>query len=232
MDQNDELLMPRQLTLLDATDDAAVLFPREQLEKCYTAGQVKEIERLRKAVCMLLLAGFPKEEIAKRLGMSTRTIEAVGMEMMNEVAGSKTVLVSSLRRTAAAALGLIRMRLSEATVAQLAVVVGVTLDKARDLELTGLGGEEKVLTEERDKAAAILELTALRDRLLGVGKTTDLPSNGGTLNSNDLHKIDSGCGGIDAGDKGAVPGTGPEGTGTGDQGREAGGGSRPPPESE
>ena len=147
----------KQAVLLEVEDSDGVLFSREERKARYTARQVSELERLREAVFMLLPA-WPIEDIARRLHMNTRTVRALAAQDAEKLAGSKRDFTNVLRSTADRWLALARTRESEATFQQLAIGLGIIMDKARDLELMGLAPENEALKENVDRVAAAAEL--------------------------------------------------------------------------
>jgi hypothetical protein len=157
---NEPTRIPEQQPLIEFEDDAAVLFSQEEMKVRYTARQVSELERLREAVFMLLPA-WPIEDIARRLHMNTRTVRALAAQDAEKLAGSKRDFTNVLRSTAARWLALARTRESEATFQQLAIGLGIIMDKARDLELMGLDGEKEFVKEDVDRVEAARRLRAL-----------------------------------------------------------------------
>ena len=221
----DDVFFARQPSLIEQTDDTAVLFSREILEKRYTAGQVKELERLKTAIIMLLPV-WPVADIARQLGMSTRTVSALAAAEAQKVAASKNTMVGVLRSSAMRNLALMRGKEDGAKYGELAVALGILMDKAKDLELTGSVAEESFVREERDRAAAVATVQALRRQALGDGGATDSASSGEALNAKGLRECASGNQGADAGGDGAGRAE-PGGPGPADQG--VGGGSPPVP---
>ena len=151
--------------LFDGIDDAALLFTPEQMRKNYTAGQVSKLEQLREAVFMLIPM-WPTEDIARHLKLSTRTVRALTATNSEKVAGSKREFTHVLRSTAARWLALARTREHEANFQQLAIGLGIILDKARDLESLDTGGigEKEIVKEAEDHALAAAKLREWFDR--------------------------------------------------------------------
>jgi len=147
--------------LFDDIDDAALLFTPEQMRKNYAAAQVSKLEQLREAVFMLIPM-WPTEDIARHLKLSTRTVRALSASDCQKVAGSKREFTNVLRSTAARWLALARTREHEANFQQLAIGLGIILDKARDLEGldTGGMGEKEIAKEAEDHAAVAAKLRA------------------------------------------------------------------------
>ena len=218
----DDVFFARQPSLISGEDDSAVLFPREVLEKRYTAGQVKELERLRTAIIMLLPI-WPVADIARQLGMSTRTINSLAAAEAQKVAASKNSMVGVLRSSAMRNLALMRGKEDSAKYGELAVALGILMDKARDLDMTGSVGEESIVREERDRAAAVAAVAEMRKRALALACATDCVSSGESLHTKGLRTVEAGNHGGDAGSAGAA-GAGP---GPGEGAAGVGGGSPP-----
>jgi hypothetical protein len=156
----DKILALDQPVLLEEIESEGVLFSREEMAKRYTAKQVSKLEQLREAVFMLLPM-WPVEDIARRLKMTQRTVRALAASDSTKVTGSKRDFVNVLRSTAARWLALARTREHEASFAQLAIGLGIILDKARDLESTldtGQSDDRERLQQAEDHAAAVARL--------------------------------------------------------------------------
>ena len=178
--------------LFDGIDDAALLFTPEQLRKNYTAGQVSKLEQLREAVFMLIPM-WPTEDIARHLKLSTRTVRALSATDAEKVAGSKREFIGHLRSTAGRWLALARTREHEANFQQLAIGLGIILDKARDLEGldTGEVGEKESVKEAEEHAAAAAKLRAwFEEGVAGSPPATDLQSKPQALIANGLSNED------------------------------------------
>lgn len=147
-------LLPEQPALFEVPDDdAALLLPVEERRKRYTAEQALKLERVHKAV-MMLLSAWPVETIAKELHLSTRTVRALAVRSAQEVAGFDKKFADILLRTGARWVALARTKEEEASFRDLMIAAGISFDKARDLVMMGQVGEESVIKESQDHQAA------------------------------------------------------------------------------
>lgn len=165
-------------------DDAALLLPRHEREKRYTAEQAMELDRLATAVLMLL-PNWPVEAIASQLHLSTRTVKALAAQSAEKVAGFNKEFAGMLLRTGARWVGLARTIEHTANFRDLNIGAGIVMDHARELAAMGEGMETAETKEDADHCAAALELRRLMESTPGAGLeagTADALSGGSSTN--------------------------------------------------
>lgn len=131
--------MSDQLPLIAEESDEALLLPREQMAKRFTASTVLKLELKRNYICDLLAFGFPVESIAEKTQSSTRIVKIIGAKCTEQVSRNIKDVVAVLRAKAMRATFYAEQRLPDAKLSELSVFIGVLLQRAQEAEAGGLG---------------------------------------------------------------------------------------------
>lgn len=146
--------------LFSGESDAAFFLSDEQLSKRYTADQAQAVSWKREAVCMLIAAGWPVEDISKRLHMSTRTVKALVGLQASKVAGDKKSFGKILHGLGARWFGLAQTIEGKAEFRDLVIAAGIATQRGSEVLAMGESGGENVLEMEAEQSAARAKLLA------------------------------------------------------------------------
>lgn len=146
--------------LFSGESDAAFFLSEDQLAKRYTADQAQAVSWKREAVCMLVAAGWPIQDIATRLHMNTRTVIALAGVHASKVAGDKKTFGKILHGLGARWFGLAQAREGEAEFRDLVIAGGIATQRGSEVLAMGESGGENVLEMEAEQSAARAKLLA------------------------------------------------------------------------
>lgn len=124
-----------QLSLIEAESDEALLIPRHEMEKRYTARTVAKVELKRNYILDLLAFGLPIETIAEKTHASTRIVQRLGALYSQQVAADAMKFAQVLKAKAAKFLFLAEQKAEGAKFGELMVGVGIAMQRAQEAEL-------------------------------------------------------------------------------------------------
>jgi hypothetical protein len=160
-DQAPAAVVDGQALLFEPEEESALLFGDEELTKRYTADQACKLRWKREAIVMLVAAGWPTEDIARRLEVNTRTVRALAARDAEKVAGSLKTLGGAMLQTGARWFGLARAKESEAQFRDLAIAGGIALQRGGELLAMGEVAEESSPKRELERSGAAERLRAM-----------------------------------------------------------------------
>jgi hypothetical protein len=163
-EQDPNPVVDNQALLFEPQEDPALLFCDEELAKRYTADQACKLRWKREAIVMLIAAGWPTEDIARRLEVNTRTVRALAARDAEKVAGSLKSLGGAMLQTGARWFGLARAKESEAQFRDLAIAGGIALQRGGELLAMGEVAEEtnsKRADRELERSGAAERIRAM-----------------------------------------------------------------------
>lgn len=153
--------MIQQLALIEAESDDALLLPREEAAKRYTASGAEKIAHRRDCILAMIGWGMPADQIAKHAHCNHRIVKALGAKYSQRVADSTSDMVKFLRTLALKAAFLAGQKLEDAKVGELSVFMGVALQRSQEMEMASAGAtdvNESIDVEADDpKRAAFVE---------------------------------------------------------------------------
>ena len=144
-----EAALQLQLAGADGQPDfeEALLLPKEQLVKRYTAGQAEKLEWRRDGALLMLAYKIPKEHIAATLRMNVRTLDALIVSQAAKYAQFTEDYAKRLLSHAGAAMEMAMTKMADANFLQLTTGAGIMVDKAMVIKggVPASSGEEPVI---------------------------------------------------------------------------------------
>lgn len=150
----------KQLTLIQAESDDALFLDTADLEaakasKRYTAATVEKIELKRNYILDLIATGMPADTISLRVGCSTRTVNLLAAKYAQMIAQNIPQFAGYLRSLAAKAAYYASTKLEGAKLGELAILIGVTSQRAGEMELAAAGVSEESIVNAEEVSSAL-----------------------------------------------------------------------------
>jgi hypothetical protein len=127
----------QQLSLIDGESDEALMLPRDEAQKRFTASTVEKLETKRNGIVALFGCGLPVYFIAETMKCNDRIVKLLGAKYSGLAASSAKEMGKVLGALAMKAAFHIDQKMADAKVGELGVVMGISLQRKQEMELAG-----------------------------------------------------------------------------------------------
>jgi len=162
-----------QLALIDGESDEAMMLPRDEAVKRYTARTAEKLEIRRDCILALIGCGLPVDFIAEKAHCSSRIVKLLGAKYATAVAQNTRKMCDVLGALAMKAAFHLDGKLADARPGELGVIMGISLQRKQEMELglTPLDDGEKAIELEQESPALASARKFLEERNLKVAAT-------------------------------------------------------------
>lgn len=133
------MIASQQLDLIEAESDEALLLPREEASKRYTARVAEKQEIRRDCILALLGCGLPLNYVATVAHCSRRVVKLLGAKYATAAARSTNEMCKVLGSLAMKAAFHIDQKMGDAKAGELGVIMGISLQRKQEMEAMSAG---------------------------------------------------------------------------------------------
>jgi hypothetical protein len=142
----------------DGESDDALLLPRPERHKRYTAEQAKNLDWKEDAIVVMLASGvIPLEVIAQTVHVNFRTVQAIFKQNLEAVGQNAQRFSAYALGKSAAWMGLADQKADKASPKDLMIMSGIARDSAINLRIMNMSGDDGLKTIEAETVAPEVE---------------------------------------------------------------------------
>lgn len=145
----------KQIELIEAGSDEALLLDYEDARKRYTARSAEKLAWRRDCILALLGCGLPVDVVAEKAHVSNRIVSLLGSKYAQLVAANSKTFAQTLKGAAAEALFHCKQKMKDAKYGELAVSVGIFAQRGQEAELAGAAHDPGSIEVESESPAVV-----------------------------------------------------------------------------